>query len=368
MPCLSEPADVGIDHQRPSPRRRAAAAVFAALLAATVGAAAGLPGAAGVVTLGSDLSKAANWPFGCEARPYPGLGGMQLLSTGTTSCMWWPAPLTAAATYVPLGDGHVVAARVRSGPSPAPLRISIVSSGGGLCCTSRASSAVFQPTPNAVTSVPLSLPAGAGLDPNRPGSQYNDIVVVSAVGPGTLPVHDNGVHGSFNTSGPAAAFLNPELTDGNSNTDVGWMDGFEVLLQVDWEPNAAGGPAPGPGSDPGAAPGTGPAATGPAPTGPAPVAPRRAAGPSGLKLNGRTLAVTVPAAGVVRARFERCGNGRCRTVARLSRRARRGGAVRLALPRTLRPGAYRVTVTAAGARRRLVRRVVVRDSARRPRR
>lgn len=192
--------------------------------------------AAQAATFGSDLSQAPNLAFGCEARPYVALGGAQLIPTGTPSCMWWPAPLTAASTYVPIGQGVITAARVRSGPNPAPLRIAVISSGGGLCCTHQRSSEIFRPVPNAVTTVPLALSAGSGLDPNRPGSQWSDIVVVSAVGPGTLPVHDFGVHGTFDTSVPAASFLHPELTNGNSNTDVGWMDGYEVLLQVDWSP------------------------------------------------------------------------------------------------------------------------------------
>jgi hypothetical protein len=192
------------------------------------------PAAAETVTIGSTLQQTPNLAFGCEGRPYPAGNGIQLLATGVSSCTWWSAPLTAANTYVPRGQGRVTSARVLSGPNPAPLRITILSSGSGLCCTAQAVSAVFQPTPNAVTEVPLDLPAGSGLDPNRQGGQYNDIVTVSAVGPGSLPVHDFGVHGTFNTSAPAASFLHPELVPNNSNTDVGWMDGYEVLMQFTW--------------------------------------------------------------------------------------------------------------------------------------
>jgi hypothetical protein len=208
------------------PRIAVAAIALLAVLAS--------PAAAETVTIGSPLQQTPNLPFGCEARPYPGVNGMQLLATGVSSCTWWSAPLTAANTYVPRGAGRVTSARVLSGPNPAPLRITILSSGSGLCCTAQAVSGVFQPTPNAVTQVPLDLPAGSGLDPNRQGGQYNDIVTVSAVGPGSLPVHDFGVHGTFDTSAPAASFLHPELVPNNSNTDVGWMDGYEVLMQFTW--------------------------------------------------------------------------------------------------------------------------------------
>ncbi len=331
---------------------------IALLLAATALALATIRSpAAQAATFGSDLSQTPNLAFGCEARPYIALGGAQLIPTGTASCMWWSAPLTAANTYVPVGQGVITAARVRSGPNPAPLRIAVISSGGGLCCTHQRSSEIFRPAPNAVTTVPLALTAGSGLDPNRPGSQYSDIVVVSAVGPGTLPVHDFGVHGTFNTSIPAASFLHPELTNGNSNTDVGWMDGYEVLLQVDWSPTpqqAPQLPTPTP-----VAPQAPPAPV--APQTPPPAAPRL----SRLARDGRALTVDVSGPARVSARIERCvartrprRRTVCTTVARLSARAPRAGRVRFALPRGLRAGSYRVTVSAPGATA-LVRRVAL---------
>ncbi|MDO8189319.1 hypothetical protein Q5424_24720 [Conexibacter sp. JD483] len=323
------------------------------LMAAALALAAIRSPAAEAVTFGSRLDQTPNLAFGCEARPYIALAGAQLIPTGMTSCMWWSAPLTAASTYVPVGQGVITAARVRSGPSPAPLRISVISSGGGLCCTHQRSSEVFRPAPNDVTTVPLSLTAGSGLDPNRPGSQYSDIVVVSAVGPGTLPVHDFGVHGTFNTSVPAASFLHPELTNGNSNTDVGWMDGYEVLLQVDWSATPQQAPEL-------------PTQTPVVPQTPqTPITPPAAPRLSRLARDGRALTVDVSGPARVTARVERCVVRRrprrrtvCTTVARLGARAARAGRVRLPLPRGLHAGTYRVTISAPGAAA-LVRRVAV---------
>ncbi|MDO8213855.1 hypothetical protein [Conexibacter sp. CPCC 206217] len=331
------------------------AAAFAALALGLAGPA---TGGAGAVTFGSRLDQTANLPFGCEARPYPGFGGgIQLLATNVTSCMWFAAPLTTASTYVPGGDGRVTAARVRSGANPAPLRISIISSGSGLCCTHRSSGPIFTPAPNAVTTVPLDLPASTGLDPNRRGGQYNDIVVVSAVGPGSLPVHDFGTHGTFDLSAPAASFLHPELTNGNSNTDVGWMDGYEVLLQVDWE--ATPPPAPVLPQTPPVPPAVQPPPVQPQPQQPAaPVLSR-------LGLRGRTLTLSTSAPVTVTARLERCTTQRrrprrtvCTGAGRLRAVARRAGAVRFALPGRLSGGSYRVTVTAPGANT-LVKRLTV---------
>jgi hypothetical protein len=182
-----------------------------------------------------DLSSRLGLPAGSECAVRPNIADLLFggfIFTGTPTCTWWPAPGTAANTYVPLGRGTITRARVRSGPNPAPLRIAVLSSGSGLCCTAQVSSQVFQPAPNAVTQVTVNLPVAAGLDRNRAGSQFTDFVGVTAVGPGSLPVADTGNRALG--SDPAAAYLHPELTNNNSNTDVGYGPGYEVLLQVDW--------------------------------------------------------------------------------------------------------------------------------------
>jgi hypothetical protein len=79
--------------------------------------------------------------------------------------------------------------------------------------------------------------------------QFNDILVILVAGPGSLPVNDRGAHG-FLFGSPAnqaqATFLHPALALGESNTDVGIMDGYEVLLQYDWcgQPMTLANPQP----------------------------------------------------------------------------------------------------------------------------
>lgn len=201
-----------------------------------------------LATNGSALQAAPNLnlpggPNQCRARPYPGLGTgqIQFIDTQATSCMWWsiqygPAGETIANTYVPRGAGAVTKVRVRSGDAPAPLQFAIVSSGGGLCCTTKAITPAVQPAPNQVNEFAVNLPAGSGVGETN-GSQYNDILVVAGAGPGSLPVNDRGAHGFLfgSTANQArAAFLHPALALNESNTDVGLMDGYEVLLQYDW--------------------------------------------------------------------------------------------------------------------------------------
>ena len=244
-----------------------------------------------LATNGSALQAAANLalpggPNQCLARPYIGVnpGQIQFINTGQNSCMWWstqygPNGQPVANTYVPRGSGAVTRVRIRSGDAPAPLRFAIVSSGSGLCCTTKQVSAPVQPSPNQVNQFAVNLPAGSGVGTAQ-GSQFNDILVVVGVGPGSLPVNDRGAHG-FLFGSPAnqaqASFLHPALALGESNTDVGIMDGYEVLLQYDWcgVPMTLSNPQPTPPANPQTACGAMPATPPPAAPGPAgPAAPR----------------------------------------------------------------------------------------------
>lgn len=244
-------------------------------------------------TNGSTLQAPANLvlPGGsnqCAARPYVGLsaGSITFINTGQTTCMWWSAEYgpdgsIVANTYVPRGAGAVTRVRIRSGATPpAPLQFAIVSSGGGLCCTTKQVSAPVQPAPNQVNEFAVNLPAGSGVGITD-GSQYNDILVVVAVGPGSLPVNDRGTHG-FLFGSPAnqaqASFLHPALALGASSTDVGIMDGYEVLLQYDWcgVPMTLANPQPIAPADPQTA------CTAQAPA-PAPATPPAAAAPAPLR-------------------------------------------------------------------------------------
>ena len=224
---------------------RAALAAIVVVLSSAGAAAAQAPVLA---TNGSTLQAPADLvlPGGadqCRARPYIGVsaGQIQFIDTGQSTCMWWstqygPAGQIVANTYVPRGAGAVTRVRVRSGTAPAPLRFAIVASGSGLCCTTKQVSAPVQPLPDRVNEFAVNLPAGSGVG-EVDGSQFNDILVVVAVGPGSLPVNDRGAHGFLFGSAANradASFLHPALALGESNTDVGIMDGYEVLLQYDW--------------------------------------------------------------------------------------------------------------------------------------
>ncbi len=293
-----------------------------------------------LATNGSALQAPANLalPGGanqCLARPYIGVnpGQIQFINTGQSTCMWWstqygPAGQPIANTYVPRGSGAVTRVRVRSGAAPAPLRFAIVSSGGGLCCTTKQMSAPVQPAPNQINQFAVNLPAGSGVG-TTPGSQFNDILVVVAAGPGSLPVNDRGTHG-FIFGSPAnqaqASFLHPALALGESNTDVGIMDGYEVLLQYDWcgVPGTLSNPAPTPPANPQAACSGAPAAPGagaPAPGAvPAPSPLRALATRAAVRRNVAALRLRclldTTCAGLIRLRARGAGGGASAAAAR----------------------------------------------------
>ena len=250
---------------RPAPPRIAVASSTAAILLLALGT--GQARAQAVLaTNGSTLQAPANLvlPGGanqCAARPSIGLeaGQITYINTNQATCMWWSTEYGAAGqiianTYVPRGAGAVTRVRVRSGDQPAPLRFAILSSGSGLCCTAKQVTDQVQPAPNQVNEFAVNLPAGSGVG-TEDGSQFNDILVVVAAGSGSLPVNDRGAHG-FLFSSPVnqaqASFLHPALALGASNTDVGIMDGYEVLLQYDWcgVPLTLGNPQPAAPADP----------------------------------------------------------------------------------------------------------------------
>lgn len=107
--------------------------------------------------------------YGCGQVHISGFG--LLPSESTWGIIGPPRPINGC-TYLgtgafgipaPPGGGYAVAARVRvAGASTGPMRIDVLrstrSAVGFVCCTLAASSAVFTPTPNSITQVPLLLP------------------------------------------------------------------------------------------------------------------------------------------------------------------------------------------------------------------
>lgn len=204
--------------------------------------------AAHAASFGSSLSRPANTSWGCESAPTydPFSGGATLQPTGVTTCTmrsagrigslrnWSSAP----------ADGRVTQIKVRSGPNPAPLRLTILEAstrknrdqGGGdfLCCTGGRQGRVFRPRPNAVTTRSVNMRVTRDRDGN---ATYYDIVALSAMGPGTLPLHDNGRGGQLAQGSPLSSFSYPRIRRGETRVDHRDADGLELLFRWRFRPD-----------------------------------------------------------------------------------------------------------------------------------
>ena len=210
---------------------------------------------------GSALDKAPNANFGCETEPtftsqsYD--GAYRFLPSGDPDCTWFQAgvegnpgnPLTGA---VP-GDGRITSVSVRSGPSPSPLRFTILTQlntrgGGNACCYWRSETPLVQPRPNGVSTFAVNLPVQKNVE-LQTASQRGDYIGISGVsGAGTLPLFSNGRNNPLNDSGPGslqAAFYYPRLQrrDQASGRNPSGIPGIEVLLRWTWCPGPRGAQA-----------------------------------------------------------------------------------------------------------------------------
>lgn len=198
------------------------------------------------ITRGSSLQAPANAAFGCDAKPTLAFDGtFPVLPAGLPSCTWWStgpggAIGDANTGYVPT-TGTITNVRIRSGANPAPLRLVQLRSVAG-CCTVVRQTEVFQPAPNAVSTVTVNWLTEVVRD-SVAGVSTNDIIGFSAAGgTGTLPVNDQGpgTHVpqlAFSPNVMGAGFTAPAAQPGSLITasSVGAI-GYEVLLQYDFVP------------------------------------------------------------------------------------------------------------------------------------
>ncbi len=117
----------------------------------TTMAALGFASPASAATVGANLNQTPAFGAGCGALLIP-----------PPSCAFFD-PVTA---QTPPGNWRVTSARVRTGPTSGPMRITMIQAlrsksgaGGVICCTASAQGPVFTPPANSTTRVNLNLPA-----------------------------------------------------------------------------------------------------------------------------------------------------------------------------------------------------------------
>ena len=196
---------------------------------------------------GSNLQQTPNTAWGCESAPVydPFAGGAVLQPTGQTTCTlrsggrigsprnWSSAP----------GRGRITRIRIRSGANPAPLRLTVLlahtrtyegqSGGDYLCCTATFLGRVFRPQANAVTTRRVNVPVTRIRDGRI---TYIDEIGLSVMGPGTLPLHDEGTAGQLANGSALTIFNYPFIRNGETTGSGLSADGLELLLRWTYQP------------------------------------------------------------------------------------------------------------------------------------
>lgn len=200
---------------------------------------------------GSTMRGTANATYGCEAATIFGpLGGVQLAPTNQTSCTYQHNGYVGSSRFgsiVP-STGRIVRIRVRSGPNPARLRLTILTGSSRIdtttgrdipgtytCCTARYVGRAFRPAANRTTvrrvNVPVYVTRSNQLQIRTHAS---DIVAISAFGPGTLPLRIGPNVGSFDAGAPLATGFWSATAKGDPRVDGYRMSGIDVLLGWDF--------------------------------------------------------------------------------------------------------------------------------------
>lgn len=212
------------------------------------------------VTQGGDLNRTSDAGFGCETRFTPGYPPdftYQPFVTGPTTCTMWTLGATVSDSSMVPGTGTVTKVRVKSGPNPAPLQVIIIRNlyqkanpnnpneiTDQQCCTGVVEGPVFQPSPNTVTESVVNLPVQQ-VAPQGKLSGWGDIVAISGLGAGEMPLSSTGPHTSDAATAagtPKVEFSYPKNAPGSSSGGSWQYPNYMPLVQFDWEscPGAAG--------------------------------------------------------------------------------------------------------------------------------
>lgn len=206
------------------------------------------PAAAQARWYGSDLSRAPNASYGCSQALVLGpLGGVDLTDTERTSCTYRSGGKLSSNRpfFLVPRPGRIKAIRLRSGPRPARVRLTILTAsnrvdtqtgqdipGTYTCCTARYVGPAFRPRPNRVTTrrVNKRVFLGRSLE-LRTRIRYSDGLALSFVGKGRLPLHVRpDVGSSFEPGTPITLGFWPRTRVGDPRVDAYSLTGLELLF------------------------------------------------------------------------------------------------------------------------------------------
>jgi hypothetical protein len=217
------------------------------------------PATASATTFGANLSREPNSPTTCL--------GAQIIIVATTCSASSIDLSTGESNFPPAGEGVVSRVRVRVGPATGPMQIveeealrqdNPADPGHPTyaCCKAVATSGVFTPAANAITTVPVDFHVKQDLAPEPSGYYVDQHLSLSVLDPNV----------------PIPANIDPNASDGlwfpawqpgEERAGIFGTAGAMVLFNADWEP--AGEAGGGGGATGGGAGGGGPAGAAKAP-------------------------------------------------------------------------------------------------------
>lgn len=193
------------------------------------------------VTVGADLRRPANAPYGCESLPTTdAFGNRFFLPTGSTSCTYVGTGALGSQQEVaqaPRGGGLVTLVRVRAGPVTGPTQVTVLratrSGVGFACCFYAGASPVFRPAPNSITTLRVRLPVRSDLNPAF--GETVDYLGISVLAPGVpIPAQELGNPG--NPFQPGALAFFPFVRPGDERADGAGVIGIVPLVNADIVP------------------------------------------------------------------------------------------------------------------------------------
>ena len=199
---------------------------------------------------GSKLKAAPNATYGCESAIVSApLGGFVLSPTNQTSCTYRHGGYLfhSRPTFIAPRSGRITRIKVKSGPNPAKLRLTILTGssrvdtftgrdlpGTYTCCTARFVGKPFRPRANRVTTKNVKARV---YDVRSKRLRYSinssDGVALTAVGPGTVPLSIGPVLGGYETGTPMLTGYWPYTKKGDPRVEGYSLTGIDLLFQ--WE-------------------------------------------------------------------------------------------------------------------------------------
>ena len=201
---------------------------------------------------GSTMQGAANATYGCESALILGpIGGVELAPSNQSSCTYRHGGYlnSLRPTSIVPSSGTVTRIQVKSGPTPARLRLTVLTGssrvstfngedlpGTYTCCTARYVGPAFRPKANSTTTLRVNVPVQnvrSKAIQNRIHS--SDGLALSAVGPGTLPLHLGPEVGNLVAGTPLATGFFPMTKPDEPRLDGYTMAGIDLLFRWDFK-------------------------------------------------------------------------------------------------------------------------------------